>query len=40
MAKSTNPEEIIAKLREVVVRLSQDESLGMVAKPIGVSEQT
>ena len=40
MAKRAKPEEIIAKLREAEVRLSQDESVGMVAKSIGVTEQT
>ena len=36
MAKRAKPEEIIAKLREVEVRLSQGESVGMAAKSIGV----
>ena len=36
MAKRAKPEEIIAKLREVEVRLSQVESVGMAAKSIGV----
>ena len=40
MAKRAEPEEIIAKLREVEVRLSQGESVGMAAKSIGVTEQT
>ena len=40
MAKRAKPEEIIAKLREVEVRLSQGESVGRAAKAIGVSEQT
>ena len=40
MAKRAKPEEIIAKLREAEVRLSQGESVGMVAKSIGVTEQT
>jgi len=34
MAKRAEPEEIIAKLREVEVRLSQGESVGMAAKSI------
>ena len=34
MAKRDKPEEIIAKLREVEVRLSQGESVGMAAKSI------
>jgi len=40
MAKRAKPEDIIAKLREVEVRLSQGESVGMAAKSIGVTEQT
>ena len=40
MAKRAKPEEIIAKLREAEVRLSQGESVGMAAKSIGVTEQT
>ena len=40
MAKRAKPEEIIAKLREVEVRLSQGESVGMAVKSIGVTEQT
>ena len=40
MAKRAKPEEIIAKLREVEVRLSQGESVGKAAKSIGVTEQT
>ena len=40
MAKRAKPEEIIAKLREVEVRLSQGESIAMAAKSIGVTEQT
>ena len=40
MAKRAKPEEIIAKLREVEVRLSQGESIGSAAKAIGVTEQT
>ncbi len=34
MAKRNKPEEIIAKLREVEVRLSQGKSVGMAAKSI------
>ena len=34
MAKRAKPEEIIAKLREAEVRLSQGESVGMAAKSI------
>ena len=34
MAKRDKPEEIIAKLREVEVRLSQGKSVGMGAKSI------
>ena len=40
MAKRAKPEEIIAKLREVEVRLSQGECVGKAAKAIGVTEQT
>ena len=40
MAKRAKPEEIIAKLREAEVRLSQGESVAMAAKSIGVTEQT
>ena len=40
MAKRAKPEEIIAKLREVEVRLSQGESVGRAAKSIGVTVQT
>jgi len=34
MAKRAKPEEIIAKLREVEVRLSQGQSVAMAAKSI------
>ena len=40
MAKRAKPEEIIAKLREVEVRLSQGESVGKAVKSIGETEQT
>ena len=40
MAKRAKPEEIIAKLREVEVRLSQGESIGKAVKSVGVTEQT
>ena len=40
MAKRAKPEEIIAKLREIEVRLSQGESVGMGAKSIGVHTVT
>ena len=40
MAKRAKPEEIITKLREAEVRLSQGESVAMAAKSIGVTEQT
>ena len=36
IAKRAKPEEIIAKLREVEVRLSQGESEGKAANSIGV----
>ena len=40
MAKRAKPEEIIAKLREVAVRLSKCECVGMAAKSIGVTDKT
>ena len=40
MGKRAKPEEIIAKLREVEVRLSQGESAGQAVRSIGVTEQT
>ncbi len=40
MGKRAKPEEIIAKLREVEVRLSQDETIGRAVCAIGVSEQS
>lgn len=40
MAKRAKPEEIIAKLREVEVRLNQGESTGHAVRAIGVTEQT
>ena len=39
MAKRAKPEEIIAKLREAEVRLSQGESVAMAAKSIDNSNQ-
>ncbi|MEL6245033.1 MAG: IS3 family transposase [Pseudomonadota bacterium] len=40
MGKRSTPEEIIAKLREVEVRLSRGETTGQAARAIGVTEQT
>ena len=40
MGKRSKPEEIIAKLRAVEVRLSQDETTGQAVRAIGVTEQT
>jgi len=40
MAKRAKPEEIIAKLREVEVRLSRGETTGQAVRSIGVTEQT
>ena len=40
MGKRAKPEEIIAKLREAEVRLSQGASTAQVAKILGVTEQT
>ena len=40
MGKRAKPEEIIAKLREVEVRLSRGETTGQAVRSIGVTEQT
>ncbi len=40
MAKRAKPEDIIAKLREVDVRLSRGETTGQAVRAIGVTEQT
>ena len=40
MAKKAKPEEIIAKLREVEVRLSQGETTERAVRAIGVTVQT
>ena len=40
MGKRAKPEEIIAKLREVEVRLSQGETIAQAVRVIGVTEQT
>ena len=40
MAKRAKPEEIIAKLREVEVRLSRGETTGQAVRAICVTEQT
>ena len=40
MAKRAKPEEIIAKLREVEVRLCHGETAGHAVRTIGVTEQT
>lgn len=40
MGKRAKPEEIIAKLREVEVRMSQGETTGQAVRAIGVTEQT
>lgn len=40
MAKRAKPEEIIAKLREVEVRLQQGETAAQAVRMIGVTEQT
>ena len=40
MGKRSKPEEIIAKLREVEVRLSRGETTGQAVRAIGVTEQT
>ncbi len=40
MAKRVKPEEIIAKLREVEVRIQQGETAAQAVRMIGVTEQT
>ena len=40
MGKSAKPEEIIAKLREVEVRLARGETAAAAARAVGVTEQT
>ncbi len=40
MGKRSTPEEIIAKLREVEVRLAPGETTGQAVRVIGVTEQT
>ncbi|MEQ3629178.1 MAG: IS3 family transposase [Hyphomonas sp.] len=40
MGKRAKPEEIIAKLREVEVRLSQGDTIAQAVRAIGVTEQT
>ena len=40
MSRKRTPEQIIAKLREAEVALSQDETTGQVCRRLGVSEQT
>lgn len=40
MGKRAKPEEIIAKLREVEVRLSRGETTGHAVRAIGITEQT
>ena len=40
MAKRAKPEEIIAKLREVEVRMQQGETAAQAVRMIGVTEQT
>jgi len=40
MGKRARPEEVIAKLREVEVRLSRGETTGQAVRAIGVTEQT
>jgi len=40
MGKRAKPEEIIAKLREVEVRLNRGETTGQAVRAIGVTEQT
>jgi putative transposase len=40
MGKRLKPEAIIAKLREVEVRLARGETAAQAARSIGVTEQT
>ena len=40
MSRKLTPEQIIAKLREAEVALSQGETTGQVCRRLGVSEQT
>lgn len=40
MSRKRTPEQIIAKLREAEVALSQGETAGQVCRRLGVSEQT
>lgn len=40
MGKRAKPEEIIAKLCEVEVRLNQEKSTGQAVRAIGVTQQT
>ena len=40
MSRKRTPEQIIAKLREAEVALSQGEMTGQVCRRLGVSEQT
>ena len=40
MGKRATPEQIIAKLREVEVRLGQGEPIGQAVRAIGVTQQT
>ena len=40
MGKRAKPEDIIAKFREIEVRLSQGEPTGQAVRSIGITEQT
>ncbi|MEM8635893.1 MAG: IS3 family transposase, partial [Pseudomonadota bacterium] len=40
MGTRAKPEEIIGKLRQVEVRLSQGETISQAVRAIGVTEQT
>ena len=40
MGKRAKPEEIIAKLREVEVRLARGETAAAAARAVGVTEQS
>ena len=40
MGKRAKPEEIIAKLREIEVRLARGETAALAARAVGVTEQS
>ena len=40
MGKRAKPEEVIAKLREIVIRLARGETAAAAARAVGVTEQS